>query len=152
VVADDWTGDELRKHRDVDRDLEQAAVRRGAAMNVDEVRERVKGEERNAERQFEAGQREGLTDDSVEGANGELGVFENGEDCEVRRDSDSRGKTPPTALCAADQQGRCVVEDDLAGEQQNKDRLTPRVERQRYRDENDVLRRDAGNRAIDDKE
>jgi hypothetical protein len=80
VVADDWTGDELRKHRDVDRDLEQAAVRRGAAMNVDEVRERVKGEERNAERQCEAEQREGLTDDSVEGANGELGVFEHAED------------------------------------------------------------------------
>jgi hypothetical protein len=80
VVADDRTGDELRKHRDVDRDLEQAAVRRGAAMNVHEVRERVKGEERNAERQFEAGQREGLTDDSVEGANGELGVVEHAED------------------------------------------------------------------------
>jgi hypothetical protein len=55
-------------------------------------------------------------------------------------------------LCAADQQGRCVVEDDLAGEQQNKDRLTPRVEQQRRRNENDVLRRDASNRAIDDKE
>jgi len=55
VVADDWTGDELRKHRDVDRDLEQAAVRRGAAMNVNEIRNGMKGEERNAEWQCEAG-------------------------------------------------------------------------------------------------
>ena len=152
VIADDRAGDELRKHRDVDRDLKQVAVGRCAAMHVDQVRDRVKGEERDAERQREAGQRERGTGDRVHRAEDKVGVLEQAEGGEVRRHRECRDEAAPVALRGTDHQGRCVVEDDLAGEQQDEDRLAPGVEQKRGRDENDVLRRDPGRHAINDEE
>ena len=79
-------------------------------------------------------------------------VLEQAEGGKVRRHRERRDEAAPVALRGADHQGRCVVEDDLAGQQQDEYRLAPRVEQKRGRDENDVLRRDPGRHAIDDEE
>ena len=61
-------------------------------MHVDQIRDRMKGEERDAERQRETRQREagaaGSTPLSV--PIDEVGIFEHAEQREVRRDGDAR--------------------------------------------------------------
>ena len=154
VITDDRSGDKLREHRDIDRDREQAAVGRDpAAMDVDQIRDRVKREERNAERQREAGQRERIrADERVDRPDGEVGVFEQSEQREIGGDTERGRELAPAALRRADRQRGAVVHHDLAGEQQDETRLAPGVEQQRSKQQNDVLRRDAWRRAIEQEE
>jgi hypothetical protein len=87
----------------------QVAVRRdSAAMHIDQVRDRVKGEERNAKRQRKAGQRKGISDYGVERADREVGVFEQAEQREVRRDTKHSGEPSPAPLGRANGE-RCAV-------------------------------------------
>ena len=154
VIADDRSGDQLRKHRDVDRDFEQAAVRLHlAAIHIDEIRDRMEGEERNAERQRDARQRESVAAErGIERADREVGVLEDAEQREIGRDAGRNCEPPPLSLRRADQQREAVIEHDLEGQQQHEARLAPGVEQQRRREQDDVLRRDAGRQAIEQKE
>ena len=56
LVADDRARDELRKERDIERDVDGIAVRPEAPpVDVDDVAQAVEGEERDAERKFDVG-------------------------------------------------------------------------------------------------
>ena len=55
AVADDRAGDQLREEQQVERRVDRALLRRRvAAVDVDDVRDRVEGEERDADRQQHA--------------------------------------------------------------------------------------------------
>jgi hypothetical protein len=54
AIANDWARDELREQRDVEPVVDDVALRRGLApVDVDEIRDRVESEERDAEQQAE---------------------------------------------------------------------------------------------------
>src|SRR4051812_34155613 len=108
----------------------------------------MKGEERNAERQREAGQCKSVAKDGIERADGKIGVLKQPEQREVDCHGERGHKLPSLALGRADRERSTVVECDLRREQQDEARLAPSVEQQRGEEQYDVLCRDAGRQEI----
>ena len=83
LVADDRARDELRKERDIERNVDGVAVRpEPPAVDVDDVGKAVKGEERDAEGELDVGLAEVPAQRLEQGgkiSGDEIGVFEDPE-------------------------------------------------------------------------
>ena len=143
LVADDRAGDELRKERDVERDVDRIAVGAEAApVDVDDVGQAVEGEERDAERQLDVGLAEVVAERLQE--RGEIGgdevrVFEDAEHEEIAGDREAERPLPARAGVAVDDDRRDIVEGDGEQEDQQEARLAPGVEDEREQQRDDVL-------------
>ena len=117
-VANDRPRDQLRKHEQVERGFDRPLLRGGVLpVDVDDVRDRVKGEERDPDRKQNAGQRKRLNADerqrSVEIAHREIRVLEHCQHQQV--DRYGAGQEPPAehrGTVAVDETSGNVVEDD----------------------------------------
>ena len=104
AVPDDRAGDQLRKEQQVQRGVHRALLRdRVAAVDVDDVRDRVEGEERDADRQQHARHDDRLhaqrQEQRVDVVGEEVRVLEDAEDDEIRRDRE--GEQRPGAARVA---------------------------------------------------
>ena len=146
MVADDRTGDELRKERDVEPHHHRAALRRyRAAVDVDDVREAVKREKGDPERQRQLQDADPGTPECGEKAvqivGGETEVLERAEQREIDGDRDRDRRAPRHgATRATHEQPERIVERDRRHHDEHEGRLRPGVKEQ-ARDQQDEIAR-----------
>ena len=134
AVADDRAGDELRKEQQIERGVHGALLRRGiAAVDVDDVRDGVEGEERDADRQQHArhDDRRHAEDQEqrVDVVGEEVRVLEDAEHDEVDRDGEREALfRRRRAVGAVDRDRHPVVERDRPEHQPREGAAALRVE------------------------
>ena len=134
AVADDRAGDQLREQQQVERGVHRALLRgRVAPRDVDDVRDRVEGEERDADRQQHARHGERLDvrqqQQRVDVVGEEVRVLEDAEDDEVDRDGEREpARRGRRAVGAVDRDRHPVVERDRAEHQPGERAAALRVE------------------------
>ncbi len=135
LEAQHRAGDQVREDRDEGGEVDQVVGRRGiAAVDVDDVADRLEGVEGDADRQQDVGQHERLHaergDDLVEAVDAEVGVLEVPEHAEVDHHAEDQPALRGTGAYAggADAQADPVVEDGDPGEQQEEVHPPPGVE------------------------
>ena len=120
VRADDRPGDQVGKERLQDRDVHERGRARLAAVDVDDVRDRLEGEERDADRQDDLDDRERRPEadavkKGVEFVDEEAEVLEGAQKRQVERDrEDERALARDLRLRARDHLGRERVDDTRA--------------------------------------
>ncbi len=140
VVFHDRAGDELREHRDVEREVDDVAVRLHlAAVDVDQIRHRLEGEERDADRKRQIVIRDMDAEDVVDRAEEEAPVFEEAEheDVDNEREDELRLRV---ALVSGDVESAHVVEYAAEEHEEHIHRLAPRIEEDAEEQQDDVLR------------
>lgn len=135
LEAQHRAGDQVREDRDEGGEVDQVVGRRGiAAVDVDDVADRLEGVEGDADRQQDVGQHERLHaergDDLVEAVDAEVGVLEVPEHAEVDHHAEDQPalRGPGAYAGGADAQADPVVEDGDPGEQQEEVHPPPGVE------------------------
>ena len=136
LVADDRSGDKLWEQQDVKPEAVDASLRRRvAAVDVDQVGDRMEGEEGNPQRQRNRGQRDSAqaecAEDDAEIGDHEVGVLEHREQRQVA----GNGEGEPPAPCdgtfrVADFPAKCPVECDRGEYERNGHAFAPHIEHQ----------------------
>ena len=131
-VAHDGTGDELREKGDVERELERVALHRGvAAVDVDDVAQALKGEERDADGQRHLRHRNDRQQ-GVEHLAEEARVLEPAQQRKPQHHGKRHAEPPrPRAVRRSRQQPAGVVDGDGEQHEQQKFRPAAGIERQR---------------------
>ena len=153
LVANQRPGDELREHGDVQDHIADAALGpHVAAIDVDQVRERVEGVEGDAERQAEGesgGEFRRQAGDRRQGLDHEAAVLEQQQRDQVEDDAGGDPRPGPAGGAGLlDLQPEHVVRGDRRKQQHDEDRLAPGIE-------NDAERRQspfAAARRVEDQE
>ena len=85
IIADNGTGDELREQADIEREVKGVFLHgRISAVNVNNIGERLKREERDAEREGNAAYGEQTAPrQRVDGIDSEVEILEHKEDAQI---------------------------------------------------------------------
>ena len=111
LIGDDRSGDELRKHGDIHREIEQAFLAFDLApIHVGNIGDPLKGIKRNADRQRNADKR------NTKLAQEEIGIFEGAEIQQMERDAQNEQK-PFAAGVFFDADARSPIHQNAADEQ-----------------------------------
>ena len=139
-VADDRTGDELVKEAHKEQELERRPSGGNlAAIDVDHVGDGLKGIEGDADRQRDIGNRQRNGQHRIEGLGDERAILEGAQEPEIDGQAgDERGLGLPFAAKPLHQKAMRPVHARREQQQDDPDRLSPRVENERDEGEDNV--------------
>ena len=143
LVANDRSGDELGKQRDVQGDIDRIAIGLEAPpVYIDDVGHAVKGEERDPERKFDFRFPDAVAERDKQGieiGGEEIGVFEHAENQQIAGHRAGERKFARPSAGAVNQNGGDVVECNGKKKDRQMPGFAPRIKYEGERQRNDIL-------------
>ena len=130
-MVHDRSGDQLRKKENEQREIGQPARSGMMCVNVGEIGDLLKGEERYSKRQDDVQKRQLGARDIVQSVDEEIRVFEIDEQREIAADAGDEKHLPRWPLGALDRVTDIVICQHRGDQQDEKVRAPPRVKQHR---------------------
>ena len=149
VVFDDRARDQLREKRNIEQNLNKRSGNdRPVAIHIHHIGQALKGEERDADRQHDAGQRQAEAEQTIDRADRKIRVFEHREHPDAAR----HGKRHTEfGVFPRRQQTADVIEQHRNQQQRQIHRLAECVEDQARRKQQRIFKPHAAHEAVEHK-
>ena len=149
MVFDNRAGNQLRKIRNIEQNLHKRLRNdRPVAIHIHHIGQPLEGEKRNADRQCNAGQRQGQAKRAVHRTDGEIRILEHRQHPDAARHRERHAQPWIFPCC---QQAADVVEQNGKQQQRQIHRLSERIKDQAGRQQQRIFEPYAARRAVKQK-